>query len=687
MLSSSSATATSLSGSSSSPQSHFSSPHSTNSPVAAPVLSTSHLPHTYELPGCAASDSEQPVPFINANETSWSASLPPGPRSQSYMTNHQMQHFPMAPQSLNQTYDPAMSLLPGSSPLTGTTSNIHESPRFSQMPPPASFNPLYSGHRRSISSSSSPQQYLMATPSLTSISTSPSSSDDPAEGRTSQGSASSSLWQDSLVGSLVDQTSSYAPNPNFAIPLTYSPTQMGNHINLNSGYPSLLPADASLAWSGPNSTVDPMVQFRQRFVSNDEDTSHPSSSAASTFDLLDDSTIQAIHQRRRSSGGQWATAFNQMTLQDGSRIPVPPNMPNLSKPYAASQQAQQLDQKRPTFPLFTVPEGTGSKVPSLSDVKDLWKLFMSEPNIPGPTPVAMSETHNTFDTAEPGTAPRPLMGVRTLSKSNSMPDLNSPLLAGPTSSSFMNGTTPMPAGPQQSYIPMHESEQMGAISWADRVSPTWTNEIRHRQALFNMMPGVKMDKTSLSNPILAHDAVHLNGRPIAGVLQHSTALQQTLAPERTPSFGLPEPNTLTPLSTNIPKAPSKLSSSKARPGNKRLASQALVPEILKKGGYALWDEADEGSLADVEEDGDFHFPTAGRPHDGGEMFHLPDSGMTTTASPIVGGLHPAISGRNSLHISGRQVADHEATMPLSTWPLIPTPAALGMAGSDEMRAG
>ena len=199
-----------------------------------------------------------------------------------------------------------------------------------------------------------------------------------------------------------------------------------------------------------------------------------------------------------------------------------------------------------------------------------------------------------------------------------------------------------------------------------------------------MMPGTKMSKASLSNPILAPNAMHLKGRPIAGVLQHSSALQQTLAPERTPSFGLPEQNITTPLSVNITKAPSKLSSSKARPGNKRLASQALLPENLKKGGYGLWDEADDGSLADVEEDGDLQFPTGGIPRDGGEMLHLPDSGMNTTAPPLAGGLYPSIDGKSPLHISGLQAADQGAAIHTSTWPRVTTSAAMGMAGPDEM---
>ena len=122
---------------------------------------------------------------------------------------------------------------------------------------------------------------------------------------------------------------------------------------------------------------------------------------------------------------------------------------------------------------------------------------------------------------------------------------------------------------------------------------------------------------------------------MASVLQHSSALQQTLAPERTPSFGenLPTPlraafgftgSNGTPGGggggggnnnfgwssassgtgrSHLSQVNGKVASSEARPGNKRLASQVLVPDTAKVGKlgggmgatFSFWDsEGDDG---------------------------------------------------------------------------------------------
>jgi len=146
-----------------------------------------------------------------------------------------------------------------------------------------------------------------------------------------------------------------------------------------------------------------------------------------------------------------------------------------------------------------------------------------------------------------------------------------------------------------------------------------------------------------------------NSRPMASILQRSSAaLDQTLGPERAPSFGLqtqydgPTPTASTfnklPFNNNtyhhsqqnayqsrpttspaaagggamttprfvippIPHpAPAKLTSASARPGNKRLASQTLVGADEKKATFTLFgaeEEEDDGGGEGEEEEAGF----------------------------------------------------------------------------------
>lgn len=687
MPASGSRTPTSLSGSSLSPQSHFSSPsQSVNSPITA--MASPNIPYPQRPSSMVALprqhvglDSGQSMPYPAVNNAAWSNSFASGLAEPS-LTAGQWQQPPTGRPPANPSFDPALPLL-HSSPLAGTSSSVYEysSPTQipTQIPLPQSYNPLSMRQRGSNLSSASPQQNLAPTPSLSSHGTSPSSTDEPAERRTSQFSISSGVWQDRTNGKPIDPNRSFVSDLNHAMPITYSPAQMHNTLALNAACQSDPSANSTFAWPGSGVPLDPSLQFRQSFASDDEEATRPPSSAASVYGDFGESTFRAIQHRRRSSASLWATAFNQMTLQDGSKVPMAPSMMNPFDPYTAGQVSQQIHQKRPGFPMFTAPEGTSSKVPSLADVKDLWKLFMSEP-MPGQTPGAFGEKNNEFESISPELMPQPELGHRTLSKSNSMPDLTSPSMYGPAFfSTYRNGTTPRPGEPQQSYMPTHQPEDHAHQAADDPILRKWKNEIQQRQATFNMMPGGKMGKSPQTDTMLPPNYLHLSDRPMASVLQHASALQQTLAPERTPSFGQQDQSSSSLHPHSFAKTPSKLSSAMARPGNKRLASQTLGPDQQKKGSFDLWNEADDGPLADAEDEGGLQnqpeWKTAG-----GEASFPADSGM-----PPGGGYSNANMGPQQI-VPGPQ---HTNRMFFSTWPPVGASQAMrmGMAGMNELRRG
>jgi hypothetical protein len=357
----------------------------------------------------------------------------------------------------------------------------------------------------------------------------------------------------------------------------------------------------------------------------------------------------------------------------------------------------QYEQKRPTMLAAAGDHAadTAGRMPSMSDVKDLWKLFMTEP-ITGPTPRKEKNSYLESGTAAlPIQTPRPGMGLRTLSKSNSMPDLTSPLLGNHAFfSNYYNplaprlgdggygGTTPMPvpshgarAGARAAAAAEGDGKETAA---ADDVSNEWKKEIKQRQASFNMSmqhPGIngKRGKTGASSslspaefpfdqsqpqaqppasepspsfpdyallttssaPALGPDPV---ARPMASVFKRNQALDQTLGPERAPSFGIHGQFDLgggiTPTSATFPRimsqyrqqlsnlhhqtsgqarqpshlAPAqmyanythtqqpggKVTSASARPGNKRLASQTLTGADGKRASFSMFDGEDEG---------------------------------------------------------------------------------------------
>lgn len=492
-----------------------------------------------------------------------------------------------------------------------------------QMPQVASATPQYHPvplpHRNSGASSvGSPRNHLAPTPSLThtSHSTSPSSSDEPAERRTSSISFASA-WQDPKGKA----TEIPVTNQDNYLNTSFSPTSANTLVSI-PGVPSYQADTGMFAWVPPvTATIDPRLQFRSTTAQDDDaedGAARPTSSNASTYlEGLDENAIQALDSRRRSSAstGLWANAFNQMTLQDPKIIPA--------DPYTASQIAQS-SARRPSFPvMYSQQDSVGtSKMPSLGDVKDLWKLFMSEPVSSSMMPTTSNENAepNFAQLHQPMLTPRPELGSRGLSKSNSMPDLTSPLNnAQPFFSTYINGVTPKPAIPQPSYN-HQQAPEPGADAGEEVITmKRWKDSIKNRQASFELNPSAQTrvktasppNMTTMSPPDSAatHRAsldMGYTNRPLASVLQHSSALQQTLAPERVPSFGgdnLPTPtkNGFYASKNNV----AKFSSALARPGNKRLASQTLVPseggkKIELESGPTGWGPEEDLAYADLD---------------------------------------------------------------------------------------
>ncbi|OCF31099.1 hypothetical protein I316_07230 [Kwoniella heveanensis BCC8398] len=447
-------------------------------------------------------------------------------------------------------------------------------------------------------SNASPQQAMAPTPSLTNNTISPPDIDEPFERRSSYTGTTGPFipgadWQGTDPKQQVD------PLAVSNSPTQFSPTQpQPVDVPFSGGA-------AAYQWPPNNSS-----NMWQDSSSTDDDNSVLSSSVNSTFF---DMNAPPIEQRRRSSTGQWANALAQMSLHDSTNID-PASIP-LPESYAEPPP------RRPTFPTLTgVSEEPEMPIPSLSDVKDLWRLFMTEP-MTGLTPAG--EKHDEMHNA-PMITPRPGMGKRTLSKSNSMPDLQSPMLNGPAFfTSFLNGMTPRPAEVQASYIPQQQAAAGGGSTMAADGPDVgkWSKEIQQRQSSFSLQSQPKVKPSSNEMPPPTSNSQHQQqqqqqqqqshrARPLPSVVQRSSALEQTLAPERVPSFGLSQFGIEFPTIQSqknqasasgmmkakfVPgnvgnKAPHGLPSHMARPGNKRLASQTLVGDAGKKATFSLYDE-------------------------------------------------------------------------------------------------
>ncbi|ORY33028.1 hypothetical protein BCR39DRAFT_520803 [Naematelia encephala] len=547
----------------SSPSSHYSSPYS--NPSTSPVNDVLPGPNPQRRSASMSDhiDATRHQTYMGNAAMTWGPATFPPPTPQSSIPNEHWQK--QNAQAFNMMAPPAPMAPRGSLPSNFGTLQA-------------------SANTPSKTSSVSPQMHLAPTPSLTSLTASPSGSDELPERRTSQTQVpmpAQVSWQNSKG---LDPSHQFSFDPTYTL-TDYSPT--------SNFATATIPPDSSVlpsfSWKPehtmPIPTIDPRLQLRDPLAS-DDDTSGPVSARASVgrSDAGDQLNAAHLQDRRRSStsSGIWANAFDQMSLQDSAAIAMAAATlagTDMSNPFNASQIAQTF--RRPSFPLVPGSEHGESRMPSSNDVKDLWRMFMA------PTPNANGDRPNPLE-ANGGLThtPRPPFG-RSLSKSNSMPDLTSPSLLA-TQQNYHLNVTPRADQLQSSYAPPHDpsvkpSEDDGVVLH------TWKSQIQQRQASFSMsmVPNAKMDKAAA--PLEPN-----NNRPLPSVLQ-SSALQQTLAPERAPSFGIGNFDAQsTPPGNlgNFTRAPSKLS----RPGNKRLASQTLGPEDAKAQRSDLaWSQEPMGS--------------------------------------------------------------------------------------------
>ncbi|WWD17931.1 hypothetical protein CI109_102376 [Kwoniella shandongensis] len=571
-----------------SPQSHFSSPHSTSSPIA-PHEPLSHTAHRKSSVSSLPPNLPQ-VPTHGNNPSSWN--MYPVQRDNNGLWQS------MQPSGV---FDNAIAV-PGN-----VTGQFQESPRSMdvQLHPTPVYPSLQAGQMQI--QGVSPPHATAPTPSLTSNTTSPSDLDEPVERRSSytglSGSFNSTQWQgpgEQNKMSGVPTLQTFNNDSTFILPPQISPSQISPTQTYQAQFDNAFQSELNLSnatMSWPQSTGD--TQWSQTFTSDDDAVSALSSSANSTFLELNDAQMQNIqHSRRRSSAGTWANALAKMTIQDNNNAASSSTVP---PPVEQGHRS-----RRPTYPtLEGVKEGNEAALeeppamPTLSDVKDLWRIFMTEP-MSGLTPAG--EKLNELDNA-PIVTPRPGIGTRSLSKSNSMPDLLSPQVNGPTFfSTFLNGLTPRPMEQQQSYIPTQQPVADGQNAADGPDVNKWSREIQQRQSSFNLKSqvGAKLGKGQQQGSSPSGDAMQppapqsSRARPLPSVVQRSSALQQTLAPERVPSFGLPhsfDPQAAAASYSKLGlnKLAHGVTSAEARPGNKRIASQTLIPGDGKKASFTLWD--------------------------------------------------------------------------------------------------
>jgi hypothetical protein len=329
--------------------------------------------------------------------------------------------------------------------------------------------------------------------------------------------------------------------------------------------------------------------MRQQVANQSDDEHEPISSSTSVFH--EDEPVMS--GRRRSSAGVWANAFNSMSLQDPAMV----NQGMVPDPYTAVQVAQRLNNQRPSFPMATLVEGSEpSKIPSLSDIKDVWKQFIQDPPIGG-TPVQEKQQYGES---------RPSLSSASLNKSNSMPEMKSPSATTEDVNPY-NGVTNQQAIHHNQ--PQAQPMQHGlTVPAEDPSRQTWQNEIQQRQSGFNIQLAAKFGRDTTGTPPNAMLPPPYSARPVASILQLNGALQQTLGPERAPSFGSTPNSEKTNPTSNWSRTPSKLASrtsmttAAARPGNKRMPSQTLGPEAKKRSAsFSAWDESDTGVLGDTED--------------------------------------------------------------------------------------
>lgn len=376
------------------------------------------------------------------------------------------------------------------------------------------------------------QNGLELTPSLTN-STSPTASSEGALGSTAGSNGSG--WMINAAapsGSGLDlQLNGYGGNA-FQDSQSFDQASVSSSLTDNSG----------IHWRGPfgGSAVD------------DDDLS----SSASVADPK-----EMEHERRPSStSAVWASSFDQLKLDDQSFNVDPAAMNDFQ--FHSPQRNGSLPSDAP--PSFSRQQSGN----------EFWKLFLD--------PMALATPDRMNDGEQFVTVETP----RGLSKSNSMPDLTTPTTATATMASF-------PQMKDGQVLP-HPQSNNRPKPVDDEAMLKWKDHIQQRHASFSMHLGPKSNGLApreLTNPSFASSRLH---RPLANPLLMCTSLEQTLAPERMPSFGTPTPGY--DAAGPFGRAPSKLPHSHLaeRPTYKRQASQTLTQDTQKRATF-MSPVNDEGS--------------------------------------------------------------------------------------------
>ncbi|GMK56110.1 hypothetical protein CspeluHIS016_0211660 [Cutaneotrichosporon spelunceum] len=277
--------------------------------------------------------------------------------------------------------------------------------------------------------------------------------------------------------------------------------------------------------------------------------------------------------RRRfsSASGQWAGALDQLHLDE------PHSQGVTFDAHGNIQFELPPPQRHSTFPMAPVELPANlSRAPSGQDI-NFWKLFLDPAALASPD---VQELAFAADTP------------RGLSRSNSMPDLKTP----PTVTvnyapiqlveAMSNSTAPHGAIDQQQQPFQAQQQHQQRANSDDTDMDRWRDHIQQRHASFSMSmePSVrKVHAGEQGVPMFASGEFD-RMRPPPNPLQSNAAMQQTLAPERTPSFGLGVFDATTPKGN--PRTPTahllSMYAGFERPNNKRMASQTLIPVPLQK---------------------------------------------------------------------------------------------------------
>jgi hypothetical protein len=282
-------------------------------------------------------------------------------------------------------------------------------------------------------------------------------------------------------------------------------------------------------------------------------------------------------RRRRSNASVWANALKEMRLDDssGPTLSIDPSLGLELLPFHMSHGPFKDDSSNSSI----------ERNVSNSEL-NLWKLFLD----PGvlPTPGKMNPFDFSNDTP------------RALNKSNSAPDLTTPMTASNFPNPFEAFSEKMDADGEDAI--KVEKPRKAASQDDEETLGRWKDHISMRHASFSMDPSAEatVRTRALTNATFA-SSIERQLRPSLRPLVQPSAGDKTLAPERLPSFGPTAFDSnqvlLTPNLRGGPRTPTRLvnkfTAIEARPSNKRQASQTLTGDMQKRGTILVWPDEDE----------------------------------------------------------------------------------------------